>query len=475
MGNAFSHKIRLTMSAMIVAISFMAATAGCALIPAGTTAPAASEAAATGAEKPKIKFSYKKGKISSNLEKVINEAYIKGGNLPPIEIITIPDEKYDETLNMLFTSGEAPDVFEASYQWIDGYITKNWVLSLKSYCSDEFLDRFPGWTGLYMPNGNIPGEIYSLPSSQTTLRLIYNRDLFRLAGLDAGSPPKTMDELKYYAGKIARINEGYKKYGFALNAGDGRKCFEQLMEDANTFSGVYVYDFKEGRYDLPVYNKWLSAIREMKENESLFPGEAILKEDNALAQFMEGNIGMMYATSTAPRDLQYLAQKTGKKCDWGVALPPSLDAGSFGKGRVSVIPSAFYCVNSRSLNIDEAIEFWKYLYSKDCQGQMFKYGDLIPVTGDIIDNPDYTPEVEKLTDFLPSSHDSVHPVIPKVIDDWPRFDSYFAAVNGTKPIEEILQTQNDDLNFEYNMVLDSGLVDYNDYKDPGFDWLDPLK
>lgn len=425
--------------------------------------------------KVRITFAYRKNGAGDEMENSIRKYNETNTDSIEVEIIKIPEDKYDETLNMYFTSGGAPNVFEIGSEWLDTYVTKNWISDLKSYCSEEFLGRFPDWVDRNIHERYSANDsIYSLPASELTIRLIYNRELFRMAGLNPYLPPTTMDELKAYALKISKFETGSKKYGFALNAGDGQKCFERYLEGANTYNGINYYDFKQGRYDLPVYTKWFETIREMRDNESLFPGETILRESNALMQFKEGNIGMMYIDSSA---LKTLAKLKGEKavCDWDVAMPPALEEGTAGKGKISVIPSAFYCVSSTCRNMDAAAAFWKYLYSDEHMGDMYREGVQLPIIGSVAENPDYTPDVKNLNRFLPGKIDSVYPVPPRAITDWSRFDAYIEAIDGTMPVDRILKNENDNLNYQFNLVIDGGQIDSNDYVRPEFDWLDPLK
>ena len=425
-------------------------------------------------DKIKIIFSYYKNAIGNDMENSISKFNMENIDSIQVEILKIPGDKYDETLNMLFTSGQSPDVFEIGSEWINSYVTQNWLLNLKNYCNTEFIKRFPDWVGQYVQGLYSDSGLFALPTSEMTIRMLYNKDLFIQAGLNPDNPPKTMDELKNYAERITKAEKGNKKYGFALCAGDGRKCFEQTMESTNTASGVYYFDFQEGQYDLTKYGKWLQLIKVMKEDESLFPGETILKSDNALIQFAKGNIGMMLVNSTAPHILKSLKEQTETICDWGVAMPPVMDNNSYGKGKVAIIPSAFYSVSSKSLYIDRAVEFWKFLYSKEHLGEMFKQGVMIPVMDDITDGIYQTPEIQKFNEFLPSENDSVFPVPPRIINDWTRIDSYIEAIDGLKTVDEVLKAETENLNFQFNSIIDGGQLNSNIYKNPEFNWLDPI-
>ncbi len=61
------------------------------------------------------------------------------------------------------------------------------------------------------------GTMYSMPMEATNLALLYNKDMFRAAGLDPEHPPKNWDELKEYTKKLTldKNNDGtFEQVGF---------------------------------------------------------------------------------------------------------------------------------------------------------------------------------------------------------------------------------------------------------------------
>ncbi len=423
--------------------------------------------------KTAITFSYHGGEMGEVLENSVLE-FNKEEKAPvSVRILKIPSDRYDETLNMLFTSGQGPDVFELESDWIDSYITKEWLFNLKKYCDKEFLDRFPSWVAGYADSLHTESGLFTLPSSLTTVRLVYNRDLFKAAGLDPDLPPLTLEELESDARTISNNEKGNMKYGFAINAGDGRDCFKQFLESVYTMEGVFYYDFKEGKYNLDVYRKWFQALVRMKEEEILYPGEMILKGDMALKQFAMGNIGMMYVNSAAPGSLEKLASQLQRKCDWAVAMPPAMDGKAQGKGKISILPGGFYCVNKAGSDPEGSVALWKYLYSATHLKDMFEKGYALPIMDNILATN--TPALEKLKAFLPCGNDEVYPVPPRIINSWVRFDAYNEALKNSSGIAQALEEETGNLNIMFNSIVDSGTVDSNMYKNPEFDWQHPMK
>lgn len=456
---------------VLVMLLLSSVLAGCALNPGGSK-PAGKDASAVAGGQGNVRIKFMHTRNNVDFDKILS-GYNDGTSASfKIEDVSVPADKYDETLNALFTSGEGPDVFELGREWISGYIAKDWLYNLKSSVSDTMLKEYPDWIYQYIPESDASNSLYTLPTGRLTVRLLYNRTLFSQAGLDPDDPPETLAELKAYAQRITDTLKGYKKYGFALNAGDGSECFEKFLEAANTYSGVNYFDYSKYKYELDVYIPWFRAIQEMKDNESMLPGETVLKNEMALSQFAEGNIGMMYADFNAVCTLEKLRLDSSKACDWAAALPPALDDSSRGRGKVSIMPTGFYCVNADTDNIKSAVSFWRYLYSTENLRYMYSRGYILPVLDEIKDDSGYMPDMKNFEAFLPGEDDTVYPATGFNTNDWSRFDAYLEALNGARPVDEILKGESDNLNFLLLPFLSNEQI----YKgNPSFNWRDPLK
>lgn len=65
------------------------------------------------------------------------------------------------------------------------------------------------------------GNVYGIPVGGYALGLIYNRELFKRAGLDPDDPPETWEELREYAMKISDLGSGIAGFAFLSTAGQG--------------------------------------------------------------------------------------------------------------------------------------------------------------------------------------------------------------------------------------------------------------
>ncbi|BBH22320.1 ABC transporter substrate-binding protein [Paenibacillus baekrokdamisoli] len=388
-----------------------------------------------------------------------------------IDLLNIPLDRYIETLNKLNASGSGPDVFELPKEWLNSYITKEWVTDLSPIISPAFLSSFPDWAvNSSKELLDSQDRMYSLPSNQLTYRLIYNKDLFRESGLDPDSPPKTFSELVEAAQIISNKEIGRSKYGIAMPMGEVWMDFVQPMEAINGYSGVHYYDFKTGKYDLTVYKPWLKTIKELNENGGVFPGMENMKSNQAMAQFADGNIGMMIASSW---QASLLFDQFSPKSDWGVALPPAIDNARLGKGAIKIDTAGWNVVGSGTPYPEAAAKVWKFLYSDEYIGQLFAHSNMIPVINkqaSDLANPIGTSHFRQ---FLPSSNDSVYPDTPLILEEWSRKKIYQKALAGNQDDPSLLE-ESSRLNTLLDVAVTSMTININNYYFPNFNPLTPL-
>ncbi|WP_256761641.1 ABC transporter substrate-binding protein [Cohnella sp. WQ 127256] len=388
-----------------------------------------------------------------------------------IDLLNIPLDRYIETLNKLNASGSGPDVFELPREWLNSYITKDWVTDLSPKISPAFLSSFPDWAVnssrelLDSQNG-----MYSLPSNQLTYRLIYNKDLFRESGLDPDSPPKTFSELVKAAQIISNKEIGRSKYGIAMPMGEVWMDFVQPMEALNSYSGVHFYDFKAGKYDLTVYKPWLITIKELIEKGGVFPGMENMKISQAMAQFADGNIGMMIASSW---QASLLFDQFAPKSDWGVALPPAIDDVRLGKGAIKIDTAGWQVVNSGTLYPEEAAKVWEFLYSDEYIGHLFAQSSMIPVISSQANDLDNLTDTSHFRQFFPGTHDSIYPNTPLILEEWSRKKIYLEALAGNQDDPSMLEESNR-LNTLLDVAVTSKTININDYYFPNFNPLTPM-
>ncbi len=129
---------------------------------------------------------------------------------------TFPYENYNTKVASSVPSGTGPNVINLYYGWLPTYIDSGYLQPLpKSVFNNEKIENefFP-----LVSAAKFDGSYYALPTAVRSLALFWNKDLFKAAGLDPNTPPKTVEEMVEFAKKltITDKNGNYLQTGLTL-------------------------------------------------------------------------------------------------------------------------------------------------------------------------------------------------------------------------------------------------------------------
>lgn len=273
----------------------------------------------------------------------------------------------------------------------------------------EWKKQWPGW---YWIEGltTYQGQVYAVPTQVFNSRLIYNKDLFRMAGLDPDRPPRSYKEVREFAAKITACGGGLV-YGFAYCGADFWPLEWMPSQWAEVNGEPAYWDWKNGRWAMQGYLKVFQLILEMKNDGSLFPGAATLTNDALRAQFAEGRIGMFMGESW---DVGVLNDQFPAKCDWGVAPIPTFDGEFHGKARAMLL-GGFWNINKQSRHKLEAWEVVKWFARYEIRGKMLsaaKNIDLDPKVLPYLENPPQNTGFASFAGTLNQDYLATYPYLP---------------------------------------------------------------
>ena len=122
-----------------------------------------------------------------------------------VKHITFPYEDYNIKVAASVPAGVGPNVVNLYYGWLPLYINAGYLQALpEDAFNPEMIEKdfFP-----LVSAAKVDGKYYALPTAVRSLALIWNKDLFKKAGLDPEIPPKTLDELVEYAQKLTTYDK----------------------------------------------------------------------------------------------------------------------------------------------------------------------------------------------------------------------------------------------------------------------------
>ncbi|QYR20313.1 extracellular solute-binding protein [Paenibacillus sp. sptzw28] len=384
-------------------------------------------------------------------------------NTDNIEVeMTVMGDNYPQAVDIAFASKQAPDVLQIND--FSTYIQKGYLTPITSYMSEEMKTTFKD--SLIQNKNTIGDDIYSLPNTGQTWRLIYNKDLFQQAGI--ASPPKTLAELVEDAKKLTEAGKSSGAYGFAspFKSGGGFWRAANTIAGASIKTGTEGYNYQTGQFDFGMYKDIAEALRQMDKDGSMLPGVESLDIDPLRAQFAQGKIGMYINHSGEPGVYK---DQFPTKVNWAAATVPTLD-GTI-KGALQVVGGSYIGISADSEHKEAAWKFMEYVYSVDFQKEYYENGygvSLIPA----VLSGGTKPNIPGIEGFLPNKYDAIYPANPSAVTEsslegmkWSDTFAKYVLTGGN--LDAIIQ----DLNKRYNDSLAKARAAGKTKieADPGFD------
>ncbi len=345
---------------------------------------------------------------------------------PKVRIHQIPvsEQFYGQVINTNLVGGTAPDLMEmgfASMASQDQYLARFYE-PMSSYISkpnpynkgtdlekvawrDTFIDGMRSWYRDTLQ------EYFGVPTSTFTIRMFYNKDLFKkVTGSD--EKPKTFSEL---IAKLKKIKEYAKthnldivpiaasKYGANMIFTRFQVGFFANYEDAldidrdGVISGLELYvGLKEGKihWNDPINKAYFSLIHEL--SQYFQKGFMAVGRDQRMFLFVQGKAGMMASGSWDAESIFRQAKFRVGICDFPMPVKNE-KYGKYVLGKLSEAGTGTgsgYGICRYSKHKDIALDFLRFLTSKkECQ----KFNEIVNWIPAVIG----THPTEKLRDFAP--------------------------------------------------------------------------
>ncbi len=285
------------------------------------------------------------------------------------------------------------------------YLALDDLLKKRDFSFDIF---FEPWTTKAM---TVDGKIYGIPATNWVLPLIYNKGMFKEAGLDPENPPRTIEEFNEAQRKLTKRDA----QGNIIQTGlSFRTTFPSW------FSAYYAYMFGAGPEDLydaeakkflkpeELYEAW-----EWVQSMAVEYGVADLQKFVAgfgdwgteAEPFLSGKMAM---TWNGPWIADHIS-KFAPDMDWGVASAPTV-AKNVSKGDFAWIGIDTLSIPKGAKNVEEAIDFMIWFSGKEGQFYMNtgeKGSGRCPTVVDFGGQEFYdactaNPQIEKFMDIMAS-------------------------------------------------------------------------
>lgn len=299
-----------------------------------------------------------------------------------LKLETKTDESYTQAIDVAIQSKQLPDFFSyGTTQKIDEAGVGYPISDLPGM--EDMIEKYRPY--MIEKSHTIGDKVYALPFGMTTRGLIYNKDMFKAAGLvdenGEAKPPRTFEEVREYAKVLTDTSK--QEYGIIFPVKWQSWVMSDIKSLAQASSGTNEgYNPVTGEYDASVFAPALDMVRGIKEDGSYYPGAESLDNDPARAKFATGKIGMKFAFSF---DVGVFNTQFPAEMDWGVAPLPVEDLNKCYKqhamvGMTMLVSKA--CVEK--IGEEAAAAVFRYLYDDDTIRELYKEGLEIPCLYDIV-------------------------------------------------------------------------------------------
>lgn len=199
------------------------------------------------------------------------------------------------------------------------------------------------------------GNQWGVPIAFSTKALYWNKDLFKQAGLDPETPPKTWAE-EIAAAKTIKEKTGIAGFGLVAKTFDN--TMHQFMHWVYTNNGKVIDADGKITLDSPEILAALQGYKDMVPYSE--EGPTAYEQNEVRAIFLDGKVAMIHAGSGAAYRLKE------SKINWGVATLP---LGPEAKGPGTLLITDSLAIFKGSGVEEKATEFAKYITSPDIQSE----------------------------------------------------------------------------------------------------------
>ncbi|HET6569037.1 MAG TPA: ABC transporter substrate-binding protein [Rhodothermales bacterium] len=282
---------------------------------------------------------------------------------------------FEIKLRLRFSSGEAPDLFQAHENMVAGYAFLGLLSEAPPYI--EKIVQENSLNDMVRQAPYFRGKCYGIVNDAVWQALYYNKKMFRDAGLDPDHPPETWDQLIDYADRLTvrRPDGSIERAGFSVRktgykAGTAEKWFTFLFSAGGR---PFSIDGTRATFNSPAGRRALQIYAEMLFRRKV---DSVSLEGDQQG-FGQGRVAMFLREMHVIRwmDEHY------PDVEYGVApLPRDMYSISSGGSYILTVPKD-------APHPEASWRFVQFLMQDDVYARYVSIGGLMPVTRSVASLP----------------------------------------------------------------------------------------
>lgn len=281
-----------------------------------------------------------------------------------INVSSADNANYKQEINVKLASNQAPDIF---FAW-SGVYAENFVNGGRALDMTSYIEEDKEWSDGIIANQFGPftydGKIYGIPLVMDGKTFYYNEEIFEKLGLTV---PETWEEFKEVLNKISETEYIPISLGNQEDWATGHymTTLNQRMVDADTLAADYAL---EGDFTDPQY---VEALKRLEELVPYFTPEFnSTSYDTGISDFISGKAAIYYEQFN---QVQYIQPA---EFNWSWFDFPDIKEGKGNQDALTGAPQGFM-ISADTKYPDEAMEFLKFLTSKEVAEKMVKDTQMI--------------------------------------------------------------------------------------------------
>ncbi|CAM5281388.1 sugar-binding protein [Streptomyces tanashiensis] len=201
-----------------------------------------------------------------------------------------------------------PDVFYTYFTDLPQVLSEDGAADISAYVTDKSVPLLKDIDPDVLGSLKQDGKLYGLPTSNYTMGLLINRKLFKDAGLDPDNPPRTWEEVRAAAKKIAGLGNGISGFGEYSAGNTGGWHFTAQMYSLG--GDVVDASGTKAAFNNELGKQVAKNLHAMRWEDDSMGKTQLLKWGDLQKQIATDKLGMFLA---APDDIAYMVQQLGAK------------------------------------------------------------------------------------------------------------------------------------------------------------------
>jgi multiple sugar transport system substrate-binding protein len=262
--------------------------------------------------------------------------------------------------------------------------------------------------------------------------LMYNKELFREAGLDPAKPPATWEQFLDYGTKLTRGD----RYGVGIIGARQEGIFMRFNPWPWGAGGEYLTpDEKRSALDTPEFLEGFKYYVELFTKHKVVPPGVIEQgAQEVRTQLAHGKVAMIITLPAAPGIVQAINPKINVREVMTLAPVP------VGKKKVTSTWFSSRVISSSTKNPEAAWKVYRTWYDKESQMRNFKIAGVLSTRLDIKNSPEVKNDTFAQVFAAQTPYVKLEPLVP----EWPKIgDAVITAIQegltGIKGPEQALK------------------------------------